>query len=243
MVSTKRIADTVVSLLALVILAPLLLLISLSIFAHDRHSPFYIAPRVGKDRRQFRMIKFRSMVVGADKTGVTSTSAQDRRITPIGRIVRKYKFDELVQLWNVMIGDMSLVGPRPNVPSAVAGYTPFEETLLTVRPGITDFASMIFADEGEILRDYSDADAAYDALIRPWKSRLGVFYVRNSSLFVDLRLILLTVVGMFSRRTALNALSRELSRLGAPADLVQVALRRDALVPTALDATDPRAIG
>jgi lipopolysaccharide/colanic/teichoic acid biosynthesis glycosyltransferase len=180
------------------------------------------------------MVKFRSMVLKADRSGVTSTSVTDTRITPIGRLVRKCKLDELVQLWNVLIGEMSLVGPRPNVPSGVAVYTAEELRLLEVQPGITDFASIIFADEGEILEGKPDPDLAYDQLIRPWKSRLGLFYVSNCSLSLDLKLILLTLLALLSRGMALKKLHLLLRRLRAPDDLAEIALRRSPLVPQPL---------
>ncbi len=225
----KRAFDVFFSVLALLLTSPLLLAVALAIYLQDFHNPLYIANRVGVDGRLFRMVKFRSMVVNADKTGVSSTSATDRRITPVGDFVRRFKLDELVQLWNVAIGDMSLVGPRPNVPAGVAVYTPEERRLLSVRPGITDIASIVFADEGEVLRDHQDPDAAYDRLIRPWKSRLGLFYIDHRSFWVDLCLIGLTVLAVFSREAALVRVSRMLEKRAAPADLVRVALRRDRL--------------
>lgn len=228
---SKRLFDLLASGLALVVTSPLLLLVGGGIFLYDFHHPLYIANRVGRNGKLFRMVKFRSMVVNADKTGVTSTSATDRRITPLGRFVRKCKLDEVVQLWNVFRGDMSLVGPRPNVPSGVAVYTPVEHRLLSVRPGITDIASIVFADEGDILRGHADADLAYDQLIRPWKSRLGLFYIDQRTLWLDVRLIALTVVTVVSRAFALARVHRLLVLLGAPPDLARVALRRDELVP------------
>lgn len=227
----KRTLDFVVSATGLLLLSPLLLTIALLIYLYDFHSPLYIAPRVGKDGRTFRMVKFRSMVVNADRTGVTSTSATDRRITPVGHFVRRAKLDEVVQLWNVLTGDMSLVGPRPNVRSGTDVYTAAERRLLTVRPGITDFASIVFADEGDILRGHSDADAAYDRLIRPWKSRLGLFYIDRRTLGVDIELLAATATAMVSRHAALRAVSKRLAKLDAPPDLVRVALRIDELTP------------
>lgn len=227
----KRAMDVIISFIALALLSPFLALISFSIFAYDRHSPFYIAPRVGRDGHLFKMVKFRSMVANADKSGVTSTSASDRRITPIGHLVRKYKLDELVQLWNVLRGDMSLVGPRPNVPSGVALYTEVERKLLSVRPGITDFASIVFADEGEILKDKADPDMAYDQLIRPWKSRLGMFYVERSNVLLDLKLVWLTAVAIISRARALTSIHELLVRIKAPVELSDIALRIGPLKP------------
>jgi lipopolysaccharide/colanic/teichoic acid biosynthesis glycosyltransferase len=229
--SAKRLFDLVLSSLALLIAIPVLLVVASAIFLYDFGSPLYIASRVGRGGRLFRMIKFRSMIVNADRTGATSTSATDSRVTPVGQFVRQFKLDELVQLWNVLLGDMSLVGPRPNVPSGVAVYTPVEMRLLDVLPGITDFASIVFADEGEILRSHTDPDAAYNQLIRPWKSRLGLFYVDNRSIWVDLQLIALTIAGIASRTAALKGVHRLMLRLRAPAELADVALRREALVP------------
>src|SRR4051794_36904112 len=119
----KRLFDLIVALVVLVLLAPLLAIISMLIWLQDRHSPFYIAERMGRGGRPFRMIKFRSMVVNADATGVDSTGANDSRITAVGRFVRKTKFDEVPQMWNVIKGEMSLVGPRPNVAREVSLYT------------------------------------------------------------------------------------------------------------------------
>lgn len=221
----KRSFDILAAATGLLVTSPLLVLVALAIYLQDFHSPFYVARRVGRDNKPFRMVKFRSMVVNADRSGVTSTATDDRRITSVGHFVRRTKLDEVVQLWNVLRGDMSLVGPRPNVPSGVAVYTPAEGGLLTVRPGITDFASIVFADEGEILSGHPDADAAYDQLIRPWKSRLGLFYVHHSSQSLDLMLIALTLVAAVSRRRALDGVSRLLHSCGAPADLVHVSQR------------------
>src|SRR4051794_27267506 len=132
----KRIVDVVIAAMVLFLLSPLLIVVTFLIWLQDRRSPFYIADRVGLDLKPFRMVKFRSMVVNADKTGVDSTSANDSRITSIGRFVRKTKLDEVPQLWNVLKGEMSLVGPRPNVSREVGLYTDLEKQLLEVRPGI-----------------------------------------------------------------------------------------------------------
>ena len=227
----KRLIDVLGSALGLLILSPLLGVILLLIWSNDRHSPFYIAPRVGRGSTTFRMVKLRSMRVNADKTGVDSTAANDSRITPVGHFVRRYKLDEVMQLWNVLKGDMSLVGPRPNVERETRMYTPVERRLLTVRPGITDLASIVFADEGQILEGRSDPDLAYNQLIRPWKSRLGLLYVDKANVLLDLRLIGLTVVAIASRPAALRRVGRLLQKLTADADLLRVAAREEALVP------------
>jgi lipopolysaccharide/colanic/teichoic acid biosynthesis glycosyltransferase len=228
----KRLTDLVIASMVLILLSPLLLVVSFLIWLQDRRSPFYIAERVGRDEKPFRMVKFRSMVVNADKSGVDSTSANDSRITPIGRFVRKTKLDEIPQMWNVLKGEMSLVGPRPNVSREVALYTELEKHLLDVRPGITDYASIVFADEGDILADTADPDIAYNQLIRPGKSRLGLFYVSEHSFVADLRLLFLTVVNAVKREKALAGCASMLGKRGAPEDLVRIATRVDALTPT-----------
>lgn len=229
----KRVFDVVVAVTVLVVLSPLLAVVSFLIWLGDRHSPFYIAPRMGRHHRPFRMVKFRSMRVGADKTGVDSTGKNDSRITPVGAFVRKYKVDELPQLWNVLKGDMSLVGPRPNVEREVRLYSIEESYLLDMRPGITDLASIVFADEGDILADEPDPDIAYNQLIRPGKSRLGLFYVQHRTFGMDLAALKLTVMNSLDRDKALAGVSALLAKHGADADLVQLALRKEPLVPAA----------
>jgi lipopolysaccharide/colanic/teichoic acid biosynthesis glycosyltransferase len=176
------------------------------------------------------MVKFRSMVVNADQIGGASTAATDRRITPVGRFVRAYKLDELIQLWNVVTGDMSLVGPRPQVMSDAALYTETEKRMLTVRPGITDPASIVFSDEGEVLKGASDPDLEYNRLIRPWKSRLALAYIDNRSFAVDLELILLTLEAIVSRPTALAGLGRLLDRWNLHPLLIRMAARQEPLM-------------
>ncbi len=226
----KRVLDVATAGIGLLVLSPFLLVLALLIWLQDYHSPFYIAPRTGKDGKAYRMIKFRSMVVRADKSGVDSTAANDPRITALGRFVRRFKLDELPQLWNVFKGDMSLVGPRPNVKRETDLYTIEEKRLLSVRPGITDIASIVFSDEGEILAGSLDPDLRYNQIIRPWKSRLGLLYVDNQGpLLLDLRLIQLTIVNGFDRTAALSRLSRVIEACGGDRELTNVALRRDQL--------------
>ena len=227
----KRVFDILCSFFGLLALSPLLIPVMVLVWLQDFHSPFYVAPRVGKDGRIFRMVKLRSMVANADKTGVDSTSADDSRITSIGHFIRKFKLDEFTQLWNVLKGDMSLVGPRPNVKRETDLYTQVEKGLLSVKPGITDFSSIVFSDENDILKDSKDPDIDYNQLIRPWKSRLGLLYVEHKSFLLNCLLVLLTVVALFSRKKALWGVNRLLKRLDAPADVIRVSKREDALVP------------
>ena len=225
----KRLFDIIASASGLIIMSPVLLGFMLLIWLQDYHSPFYVAPRVGRKGRVFRMVKLRSMIVGADKMGVDSTSAADERITWIGRFVRKYKLDEFSQLWNVLKGDMSLVGPRPNVEREVALYTAEEKKLLSIRPGITDLASIVFSDEGDILAGSEDPDLKYNQIIRPWKSRLGLLYVERQSLLLDLKIIVLTAAAIFSKPLALNGINKILGELGADQELRSVAKRDQTL--------------
>lgn len=227
----KRLFDIVASSVGLILLSPVLLPVMFLVWLHDRHSPLYVAPRVGLGGKPFKMVKLRSMVVNADKTGVDSTGANDRRITPIGHFIRSYKLDELTQLWNVLFGDMSLVGPRPNVKRETDLYTAEERVLLSIRPGITDFSSIVFSDEGDILVDQVDPDIAYNQLIRPGKSMLGLFYVAHRSLWLDIRLCLITVGAIFSRAYALRQIERIVKELGGSRELQRIAGRRHQLVP------------
>jgi lipopolysaccharide/colanic/teichoic acid biosynthesis glycosyltransferase len=222
----KRALDIMAAAAGLALFALPLAVILALVWSQDRKSPLYFGERAGRGGRPFRMVKVRSMVVNADRTGVESTGADDARITPLGQFVRRYKLDELPQLWNVIAGDMSLVGPRPNTIKAVASYTSVERGLLAARPGITDLSSIIFSDEGEIIKDAADPDAAYDRLIRPWKSELGLLYVRHAGLALDLKLIWLTVLAIVDKPGALRRIVPIVRQLGAPEQLVEIC-RRD----------------
>jgi lipopolysaccharide/colanic/teichoic acid biosynthesis glycosyltransferase len=227
----KRLFDILASALGLLVASPVLLPVMFLVWRQDRHSPFYIAPRVGLRGEMFKMVKLRSMIINADKSGVDSTGNNDRRITPVGQFIRSYKLDELTQLWNVLKGDMSLVGPRPNVKRETDLYTPVEKGLLDVRPGITDFSSIVFSDEGDILEGQPDPDIAYNQLIRPGKSMLGLFYIKHRSLWVDVQLCVLTAIAIISRRHALQRVGRLLTNFGADHELRTIAVRNEPLVP------------
>ncbi len=227
----KRVIDILASLAGLLFTSPFLLVVIMLVWLQDRHSPFYKAPRVGRNGNIFRIVKMRSMIIGADKNGIDSTSSDDARITKIGHFIRRYKVDELTQLWNVMKGDMSLVGPRPQVEKDVSIYTDVEKELLSVRPGITDFSSIVFADEGKILESQKNPDIAYNQLIRPWKSRLGLFYIKHISIITDISLILITILIIISRQRALDSVQCLLRKLGADDYLVHIAGRTERLVP------------
>lgn len=198
----KRAFDVAASAGGLIVLCPLLFLLAFIIKREDGGPVFYRGVRVGKHGRLFKIFKFRTMVVNAEKIGGPSTADDDQRITGIGKFLRKYKLDELPQLINVFIGEMSFVGPRPEVPMEVATYTEEEKRILLVRPGITDWASLTFHDEGEILRGSPDPHKTYREKIRPQKIQLATKYVDERSFFTDMKIILQTFLTLVKSRTS-----------------------------------------
>jgi len=189
----KRVFDLLASFIGLVFLTPVLGTIAISIKLEDGGPVFYRGERVGRYGKPFRIFKFRTMGLDAEKIGGSSTPEDDPRITGVGRILRKYKLDELPQLINVLKGDMTIVGPRPQVPWAVELYTEREQALLSVRPGITDYASIRFSNEADILRGSAEPDKEYLDRIAPEKIRLSLEYIRNRSFLVDMKIILATL--------------------------------------------------
>lgn len=189
----KRLFDIVFSLTGLVLVSPLLLIIGVLVKLEDKGPVFYHGVRVGRSGKPFRMFKFRTMVVNADKIGGPSTADDDPRITKVGSLLRKYKLDELPQLINIFKGEMSFVGPRPEVPFYVNMFTEKEKKILTIKPGITDWASLWNPDEGAILAGSSDAEKVYMEKIRPKKMQLQLKYVKKHSLLIDLKIVLLTL--------------------------------------------------
>ena len=195
----KRLFDIVLSLIGLIALSPVFSWIAVLIKKEDGRPVFYRGMRVGLHGRSFRIFKFRTMVVDAEKIGGPSTADDDQRITKTGKILRKYKLDELPQLINVLKGEMSFVGPRPEVQHYVDMFSKGEEAILSVRPGITDWASLWNPDEGKILAGSQDPEKAYMEKIRPTKIRLQLKYVRERSFWVDMKIILQTVWIIISR--------------------------------------------
>lgn len=188
--------DLTLSALGLIVLSPALAAIALWIKLDSAGPVFYRGVRVGRDGVEFRMFKFRSMLQNADAIGGTSTPEDDPRITRPGKFLRKYKLDELPQLLNVLNGSMSLVGPRPQVRWAVDLYTPEEKTILRVKPGITDYASLRFRDEGEILKGSTNPDKDYLEKIHPEKMRLSLEYARTHSTWLDCKILASTVAAI-----------------------------------------------
>ncbi len=196
----KRLFDIVFAVFGLIAVSPILLVTALLIKKEDGGPVFYRGLRVGRYERPFRIFKFRTMVMNADKIGGPSTSDDDPRITRIGKSIRKYKLDELPQLINVLNGEMSFVGPRPEVPSEVATYTDEEKKIFTVRPGITDWASLTYHNEGEILKGSADPHQAYREKIRPGKIKLALKYVNERSLLTDIQIIYQTITTLVRTR-------------------------------------------
>lgn len=190
----KRLFDIVFSSLGIILTLPLLLVIALLIKLESPGPVFYRGTRAGKNGKEFKIFKFRSMVVDAEKKGGPSTSADDPRLLKIGRFIRRYQIDELPELINILKGEMSFVGPRPEVPSEVELYD--EETkriILSVKPGLTDLATLENVHEEEILRGAENPHEAYRRLIQPQKLRLAKEYVRKRSFWLDLKIIIQTL--------------------------------------------------
>ena len=194
----KRAMDIAISAAALCVLWPVFLLIALAIVIDDPGPVFYRQVRVGRGGRPFRIFKFRTMVVDADKKGLSITVGRDSRITRVGAFLRKTKLDELAQLLNVLCGQMSFVGPRPEVPRYVELYTPYQRQVLLVRPGITDYASIAYRNENDLLAGADDPERMYIETIMPDKIELNMKYLREISPLADLRLILKTVIAVIT---------------------------------------------
>lgn len=198
----KKVFDFLTSSTSLVILSPLFLLISLLIWIDSGNPIFYKGERVGLNGKKFNILKFRTMVQNAEKIGASSTSEEDPRLTRIGKILRKYKLDEFPQLINILKGEMSFVGPRPEVVKFVNLYTEEEKKILKVKPGITDWASLKFDNEGEIIKKsgIKDYDEAYAKLIRPEKINLQLKYADNHSFWIDIEIIFKTIFKLIATR-------------------------------------------
>ena len=188
----KRIFDITLSLFGLIILLPFMLIIAILIKFDSKGTVFFKQIRITKGRKEFKIFKYRTMKVGSDKYSQI-TVGKDERITKIGSFLRKYKLDEIPQLINVLIGDMSLVGPRPEVPKYVALYTDEQKEILKVRAGITDYASIEFSNENDLLALEKDSEKAYIEKIMPKKIELNKKYLSEISMLTDIRIILLTI--------------------------------------------------
>ena len=195
----KRTFDFLASLFGLLLLSPLILCIAVWVKCDSKGPIFYRQVRVGKDGREFKLLKFRSMRMGADRAGLLTLGDRDPRVTRSGFWLRNTKLDELPQLFNVLVGDMSLVGPRPEVPKYVALYTPEQREILSVRPGITDAASVEMRNEAELMAQQADPEAYYVNVQIPMKIKLAKEYIAQQSFLSDLKLIVRTIGVMFKR--------------------------------------------
>jgi lipopolysaccharide/colanic/teichoic acid biosynthesis glycosyltransferase len=192
-----RICDILLSLIGLIIASPVILILIIAIKLDSKGSAFYKQQRVGKNNVDFYLFKFRSMRIGADKSGLITVGGRDSRITKVGYFIRKYKLDELPQLLNVLVGEMSLVGPRPEVRKYVDLYSKEQAKVLSVKPGISDYASIEFMDENEILGKSTNPDRDYVELIMPEKIRLNMRYINQRTIGQYLKIIFLTVYKIF----------------------------------------------
>lgn len=187
-----RAIDFTASLLGLIILSPFLILVSILIWREDKHSPFFLQERVGLNFKLFQIVKFRSMT--PNRSGLLISSSTDNRITKVGSFIRKYKIDELPQLLNVLRGDMSLVGPRPEVEFYVNQYTQKQKEIIKVKPGITDYASILYRNENDLLSKSLNPEETYISIIMPRKVRLNRVWVDNYSIRTYFDCILRTLV-------------------------------------------------
>ncbi len=193
----KRLFDIVCSLTGIVILSPILLLISLAIIITSGWPVFYLQSRVGLNEKEFKLFKFRSMHNDADKKGLLTVGGRDPRITPVGYFLRRFKLDELPQLFNVLFGSMSLVGPRPEVRKYTGLYNEEQKKVLTVKPGITDYASIEYINENELLSKSPDPETTYIKEIMPAKLNLNLKYIKEAGLGTDLKIIFRTIGKIF----------------------------------------------
>ncbi len=194
----KRLFDIVFSFTMLLVLSPILIAIVIAVIVDSRGGAFFGQTRVGKNEKPFKLWKFRTMRPDSENKGQLTIGARDSRITSVGFVLRKYKIDELPQLWNVLVGEMSMVGPRPEVPRYVAMYNSEQKLVLTVKPGITDYASLLYFEESELLAKSSNPEQTYISEVMPAKLRLNLDYIRSNSFGGDLRIIAQTVKRMFS---------------------------------------------
>lgn len=197
----KRLFDIFFSFLGVLILLPIFIIIGALIKIGSKGPVFYKGIRAGKNGKPFKIWKFRTMVANAEAIGGADTADDDTRLTKFGKLLRKYKIDEFPQLVNVLRGEMSLVGPRPEVVWKIERYTAEEKNILKVRPGMTDYASIVFGPlEGRILKGSQDPEKTYNEKIRPEKIRLELEYVKNHSFFGDIKIILKTIKAIFLKK-------------------------------------------
>lgn len=195
----KRIFDFCLSLIGIVLLMPFFIIISLLIMIESKGSPIYLQNRVGKNQKIFKIVKFRTMYLNAEKQGLLTIGNQDERITKVGFFLRKYKLDEFLQLFNVLIGQMSFVGPRPEIPHFTKFYSEEQKKVFSVKPGITDYASIKYRNESEILANVDDPYQFYLDTILPDKLKMNIEYIQRQSVYSDIKIICLTLLKLITK--------------------------------------------
>lgn len=189
----KRTFDFLMSMIGILLVSPIFIIISIAISMDSRGGVFYKQERIGRGRKPFKLLKFRSMKTGSDKKGLLTVGSNDSRVTKIGLFIRKYKLDELPQLINIFLGDMSFVGPRPEVKKYVDLYTDEQLKVLEVRPGLTDYASLAYFNENELLSKSTNPEETYIQEVMPAKLRLNFKYLENKGFITDIGLIFKTI--------------------------------------------------
>lgn len=192
-----RFFDILFSLIGLTVLCPLIILLSLAIKLESKGPVFFKQIRIGLNGKPFKLYKFRSMYENSERIGQITIGSNDKRITRVGRFIRKFKLDEFPQLFNVLKGDMSLVGPRPEVPKYVENYSDYQMKVLSVRPGITDYASIYFSNENDILAKKDNPEEYYVKFLIPQKIRLNMIYIKNHNILVYFKIIFTTIRKVF----------------------------------------------
>lgn len=193
----KRILDILITSIGIILFFPVIIAISLIILISSGYPVFFLQERVGKDWKIFKIIKFRTMVKNADKMGIGISSHDDSRVTNIGKFLRKFKIDEIPQIFNVLLGDMSLVGPRPELLKYAEYYNDDYSQILKIKPGITDYASLEFSNESELLKDPDDSEKVYINKILPDKIKLYKKYLKEANLITDIKIIFSTFKVLF----------------------------------------------
>lgn len=218
----KRLIDIMLSSVGIIIGFPVIVVFSLLIIGLHRHNPFFVTERIGRNSRMFPLFKLKSMVDGAHFDAITVVTKRDPRVTAVGRIIRRYKIDEFPQFFNVMIGDMSVVGPRPEIPQNGNLFNEAEREMFSVKPGLTGISSIFFFRQSDVLSRFSNPQEAYHRIIRPSKAHFSLFYVFRHNLTMDVELIVLTFVAIFNHALAIRILRARLIAWGAPEQLLDV---------------------
>lgn len=193
----KRLIDFILSFLVIIILLPALVIISIFILIDDGFPIIYAQERIGKNWKKFKILKFRTMIKNADKVGLGITSEDDNRILKSGKFLRKFKLDELPQLFNVLMGEMSLVGPRPEIDKYVSMFKQDYDTILKIKPGLTDYASIEYRNESVILDNSSNKEKTYVEKILPEKLALNKKYIEDYNFFTDIKILIYTIIAIF----------------------------------------------